>query len=178
MTTLIGVVVDGVGYLAADRRCTLGNATAASVKLVPHPASDRVVFSAAGLAMLVYPATLIDPPDGAPGPAWCDSYWKSALELGRPPLVDGPNGPETDGNLLVLTPGAVTLVGAASGWPTEIGADGIALGSGGDFALGAFHAYRDTCPDEPVEDVLKRAVTVACRLNPSGSGDGIDVLAM
>lgn len=179
MTALIGVVADGVGYLAVDRQQSLSNAMVYNVKITEHPADDRIRFCASGDPLIAYPAELVSPPtdaDGkmrAPGPDWADRYWCRLLELGHPPLDrDG----ELDGNLLVLTPGAVTLIGR-TGWPTSVGKDGIALGSAGDFALGAYHAYRDAAPESSVLSALCSAIEVAGRLSHSAGG-GVDVAAL
>lgn len=179
MTTLIGVVVDGTGYLAADRLQTLGNAsTVVSTKILKHPGYKTMYYAAAGAPMLTYPAGLVEPSlDGdhvaAPDARWSDKYMAKLRDLGRPPLDQND---ETDGNLLVLTRGAVTLIGG-TGWPSPIGDAGIALGSGGDFALGAFHAYRESST-LTVEESLSRAVMVAARLNSAGTGGGVDVVAL
>lgn len=175
MTTLIGVVENGVGYLAVDRQQTLGNSYSHNCKVMAHKEpAHRIQFCASGAPMIAYPATQVDPPPegSAPDPAWADRYWQRLLALGHPPLD---NDGSLDGNLLVLTPGAVTLIGS-TGWPTPIGFRGIALGSGGDFALGAYHARRQTTTDS-IEEALKRAVAIATFLSHGSSG-GVDVVAL
>lgn len=179
MTALIGVVVDGVGYLAADRQQSLSNFVTHNVKIVEHPDDRRIQFCASGDPLIAYPATLVDPPTDEngemhpPGPGWVDRYWRRMLELGHPPLDrDG----DLDGNLLVLTPGAVTMIGN-SGWPTAVSERGVALGSSGDFALGAYHAHRAARPDASVLDAVTAAIQVACYLSHYASG-GVDVAVM
>lgn len=179
MTALIGVVDGGVGYLAVDRQQSLSNFVTHNVKLEEHPDDDRIRFCASGDPLVAYPAQLVRPPTDdsgrmrAPGPEWVDRYWQRLLKLGHPPLDrDG----ELDGNLLVLTPGAVTMIGR-TGWPTAIGENGIALGSSGDFALGAYHAHRAASPNSSVLDALTAAILVACRLSHYAGG-GVDVAAL
>jgi hypothetical protein len=181
MTALVGYVDAGVGYLAADRQLVLGNVNGDRIaKIVGHrDPVYRIRFAAAGAPMLAYPAQLVDVPDvvdgriAPPGPRWADRYFRRLLELGHPPLDrDG----QLDGNLLVLTPGAVTLIGG-TGWPSPAPTQGIALGSAGDFALGAFHGLRDTDPGLPVDEALQRAITIACNLSHAAGG-GADVVAL
>lgn len=180
MTALIGVVEDGIGYLAVDRQQTLGNSATTNCKIVRHPSYKGIAFAAAGAPLIAYPATLIDVPDvdddgriQPPGAAWADRYWKQLLQLGHPPLDrDG----DLDGNLLVLTPGAITLIGA-TGWPSPIADTGVSLGTAGDFALGAYHGARHGSPSLSVEDALHHAILVACQLSHSASPP-VDVLAL
>jgi hypothetical protein len=181
MTALLGYVDAGVGYLAADREMVLGNVNVDGItKIVGHrETAYRIRFAAAGAPMLAYPAQLVDVPDVVdgrivpPGPRWADRYFRRLLELGHPPLDrDG----QLDGNLLVLTPGAVTVIGG-TGFPSPIPSQGIALGSAGDFALGAFHGLRDVDPGLPVEEALQRAIAIACNLSHSAGG-GADVATL
>lgn len=179
MTALIGVVVDGIGYLAADRQQSLSNQVTHNSKIECHPDDDRIRFCASGAPLIAYPAQLVPPPTDesgkmrAPDAAWADRYWRRLLDLGHPPLDrDG----DLDGNMLVLTPGAVTLIGA-TGWPSRIGEHGCALGSAGDFALGAFHAFRKTQPGLAVERALYWSIDVASRLSQTAGG-GVDVVSM
>lgn len=179
VTALIGVVVDGIGYIAADRQQSLSNATVHNIKIERHPAHNGMHFCASGDPLIAYPARLVDPPTDeegavcAPGPEWADRYWRRLLELGHPPLdQDG----DLDGNLLVLTPGAVTMIGG-TGWPSPIGESGVALGSAGDFALGAFHAYREAKPTASVLTALMSSVAIACRISHYAGG-GVDVAVL
>lgn len=179
MTALIDVVVAGRGYLAVDRQQTIGNGMTFNVKVERHPASDQILFCASNAPLIAYPAQLVTPPTDkhgkveAPDAGWVDRYWKRLLELGHPPLDrDG----DLDGNLLVLTPGAVTLIGA-TGWPSHIGESGVALGYAGDFALGAFHGYREAHPEVSIETALTAAIGIASRLSHSSGGD-VDVVSL
>jgi hypothetical protein len=177
MTALIGYVEDGVGYLAADRAMVLGNTVIDGMgKIVTHSDPNLPIrFAAAGAPMLAYPAQVIDPPtDGSPpGPEWADAYFRRVTELGRPQLDE--HG-DLDGNLLVLTPGAVTVIGSSS-WPSRAPTHGIAIGAAGDFALGAFHGLRDADPVLPVDEALQRAIAIACHLSHL-AGPGVDVVSL